>query len=179
MLAQRDNCTQFFRAVPAILVDVFLAVIRKEFNADLTQYMIYGSRKWDENKLVMAQLTGKFNETYTYHTKPRPMKVGGFVTTAHLSNYMENFSDRKKHASMILETMKLRQYAEDKVKNVTTYSLSSTTGADMKKFNLLPPSELIVMLRDYIRSYTDINLSDEVLQSYDKMNAALKAALEA
>ena len=78
-----------------------------------------------------------------------------------------------------MKTMKLRQYAEDKVKNVTTYSLSSTTGADMKKFNLLPPSELIVMLRDYIRSYTDINLSDEVLQSYDKMNAALKAALEA
>lgn len=176
-LADRDDCTGFFRAVPALLVEVFLAVIRKQFNSDLTQYMIYGSRKWDENKLVMAQMTGKFSETYIYHTKPHPMKVGGFVTTAHLSNYMENVSDRKKHAQMILETMKLRQYAEEKVKNVTTYSLSATSGAEMQKFNLLPPSQLIRMIRDYIRSYTDISLSDEVLGSYEKMNAALKAAL--
>lgn len=176
-LADRDDCTGFFRAVPALLVEVFLVVIRKQFNSDLTQYMIYGSRKWDENKLVMAQMTGKFSETYIYHTKPHPMKVGGFVTTAHLSNYMENVSDRKKHAQMILETMKLRQYAEEKVKNVTTYSLSATSGAEMQKFNLLPPSQLIRMIRDYIRSYTDISLSDEVLGSYEKMNAALKAAL--
>lgn len=176
-LADRDDCTGFFRAVPALLVEVFLAVIRKQFNSDLTQYMIYGSRKWDENKLVIAQMTGKFSETYIYHTKPHPMKVGGFVTTAHLSNYMENVSDRKKHAQMILETMKLRQYAEEKVKNVTTYSLSATSGAEMQKFNLLPPSQLIRMIRDYIRSYTDISLSDEVLGSYEKMNAALKAAL--
>lgn len=176
-LADRDDCTAFFRAVPALLVEVFLAVIRKQFNTDLTQYMIYGSRKWDENKLVIAQMTGKFSETFTYHTKPHPMKVGGFVTTAHLSNYMENVSDRKKHAPMILETMKLRQYAEEKVKNVTTYSLSSTSGAEMQKFNLLPPSQLIRMLRDYIRSYTDISLSDDTLRSYEKMNEALKAAL--
>lgn len=178
MLAERDDCTAFFRAVPALLVEVFLAVIRKQFGNDLTQYMIYNSRKWDENKLVMAQLTGKFNETFTYHTKPRPMKVGGFVTTAHLSNYMENVSDRKKHSAMILETMKLRQYAEDKVKNVTTYALSSVSGADMKKFNLFPPAEIITMIRDYIRSYTDLALDDTVLMSYQKMNEALKAALE-
>ena len=178
MLAERDDCTAFFRAVPALLVEVFLAVIRKQFGNDLTQYMIYNSRKWDENKLVMAQLTGKFNETFTYHTKPRPMKVGGFVTTAHLSNYMENVSDRKKHSAMILETMKLRQYAEDKVKNVTTYALSSVSGADMKKFNLFPPAEIITMIRDYIRNYTDIALDDTVLMSYQKMNEALKAALE-
>lgn len=176
-LADLDDCTGFFRAVPALLVEVFLAVIRKQFSTDLTQYMIYGSRKWDENKLVIAQMTGKFSETYIYHTKPHPMKVGGFVTTSHLSNYMENVSDRKKHAQMILETMKLRQYAEEKVKNVTTYSLSATSGAEMQKFNLLSPSQLIRMIRDYIRSYTDISLSDEVLGSYDKMNAALKAAL--
>ena len=178
MLAERDDCTAFFRAVPALLVEVFLAVIRKQFGNDLTQYMIYNSRKWDENKLVMAQLTGKFNETFTYHTKPRPMKVGGFVTTAHLSNYMENVSDRKKHSAMILETMKLRQYAEDKVKNVTTYALSSVSGADMKKFNLFPPAEIITMIRDYIRNYTDIALDDTVLMSYQKMNEALKVALE-
>ena len=175
-LAANDDCTAFFRAAPAMLVEVFLDVIRKQFNTDLTQYMIYGSRKWDENKLVLAQLTGKFNETYTYHTKPHPMKVGGFVTSAHLSNYMENVSDRRKHATMIVETMKLRQYAEDKVKNVTTYSLSATSGAEMQKFNLLPPSALITMLRDYIRNYTDIALSDEALRSYEKMNDALKAA---
>ena len=178
MLAERDDCTAFFRAVPALLVEVFLAVIRKQFGNDLTQYMIYNSRKWDENKLVMAQLTGKFNETFTYHTKPRPMKVGGFVTTAHLSNYMENVSDRKKHSAMILETMKLRQYAEDKVKNVTTYALSSVSGADMKKFNLFPPAEIITMIRDYIRNYTDLALDDDVMMSYQKMNEALKAALE-
>ena len=177
ILAEKDECTAFFRGMPAILTEVFLAAIRTQFHTDLTQYMIYASRKWDENKLVIAQMTGKFSETFKYHTKPKPMKVGGFVTAAHLSNFMENASDSKKHGQMILDTLKLRQATEDKVRNVTTYSLSTSRGEDLRRFNLTAPDELMLQLRDYIRNYTDIALTDEVLQSYQKMNALLKSSL--
>lgn len=177
ILAEKDECTAFFRGMPAILTEVFLAAIRTQFHTDLTQYMIYASRKWDENKLVIAQMTGKFSETFKYHTKPKPMKVGGFVTAAHLSNFMENASDSKKHGQMILDTLKLRQATEDKVRNVTTYSLSASRGEDLRRFNLTAPDELMLQLRDYIRNYTDIALTDEVLQSYQKMNALLKSSL--
>ena len=174
---KQQRYTDFMRALTPFMIEVFIAAIRKQFQHDVTQYMIYGSRKWDENKLVLKQMTGKFNETYTFHTKPKPGKAGGFVTTAHLSNFMENMSVARSHSHMILDTLKLRQSAEDKLRNWANYTLQYASAEDFRRACALTAEELLAMLRNYVRNYTDIVLSDEFLSSYDKINEKLKSML--
>lgn len=174
---KQQRYTDFMRALTPFMIEVFIAAIRKQFQHDVTQYMIYGSRKWDENKLVLTQMTGKFNETYTFHTKPKPGKAGGFVTTAHLSNFMENMSVAKSHSHLILDTLKLRQSAEDKLRNWANYTLQYASAEDFRRACALTAEELLAMLRNYVRNYTDIVLSDEFLASYDKINEKLKSML--
>ena len=174
---KQQRYTDFMRALTPFMIEVFIAAIRKQFQHDVTQYMIYCSRKWDENKLVLTQMTGKFNETYTFHTKPKPGKAGGFVTTAHLSNFMENMSVAKSHSHLILDTLKLRQSAEDKLRNWANYTLQYASAEDFRRACALTAEELLAMLRTYVRNYTDIVLSDEFLASYDKINEKLKSML--
>lgn len=174
---KQQRYTDFMRALTPFMIEVFIAAIRKQFQHDVTQYMIYGSRKWDENKLVLTQMTGKFNETYTFHTKPKPGKAGGFVTTAHLSNFMENMAVPKSHSHLILDTLKLRQSAEDKLRNWANYTLQYASAEDFRRACALTAEELLAMLRNYVRNYTDIVLSDEFISSYDRINEKLKSML--
>ena len=174
---KQERYTDYLRAVKPFLLEIMIAAIRKEFNMDITRYMIYGSRRWDENKLVLEQMTGKFNETFTYHTKPKPCKAGGYVTTAHLSNLMENLSVQRQHATMILDTLKLRLNEEERVKTLAFYNLQGVTAQDIEKVCACRPEDLLTMLLNYIRNYTDITFTDEMLHSYQQMNEMIESYL--
>ena len=174
---KQERYTDYLRAVKPFLLEIMIAAIRKEFNMDITRYMIYGSRRWDENKLVLEQMTGKFNETFTYHTKPKPCKAGGYVTTAHLSNLMENLSVQRQHATMILDTLKLRLNEEERVKTLAFYNLQGVTAQDIEKVCACRPEDLLTMLLNYIRNYTDITVTDEMLHSYQQMNEMIESYL--
>ena len=174
---KQERYTDYLRAVKPFLLEIMIAAIRKEFNMDITRYMIYGSRRWDENKLVLEQMTGKLNETFTYHTKPKPCKAGGYVTTAHLSNLMENLSVQRQHATMILDTLKLRLNEEERVKTLAFYNLQGVTAQDIEKVCACRPEDLLTMLLNYIRNYTDITVTDEMLHSYQQMNEMIESYL--
>lgn len=166
LYVKQERYTDFLRALQPFLLEIMIAAIRKQFNMDITRYMIYGSRRWDENKLVLEQMTGKFNETFTYHTKPKPTKAGGYVTTAHLSNLMENLSVQRQHATMILDTLKLRLNAEERVRTLASYNLQGVTAQDIEKACACRPEDILTMLLNYVRNYTDITLTDEMVSSY-------------
>ena len=177
LYVKEQRYTDFLRAVKPFLLEILIAAIRKQFNMDITRYMIYGSRRWDENKLVLEQMTGKFNETFTYHTKPKPCKAGGYVTTAHLSNLMENLSVQRQHATMILDTLKLRLNAEERVRTLAFYNMQGVTSQDIEKVCACRPEDLLTMLLNYVRNYTDIMLTDEMLHSYQQMNEMIRSYL--
>lgn len=174
---KQERYTDFLRAMQPFLLEIMIAAIRKQFNMDITRYMIYGSRRWDENKLVLEQMTGKFNETFTYHTKPKPTKAGGYVTTAHLSNLMENLSVQRQHATMILDTLKLRLYAEERIRTLASYNLQGVTAQDIEKVCACRAEDILQMLLNYVRNYTDITLTDEMVGSYQQMNEMIKSYL--
>ena len=170
LYVKEQRYTDFLRAMKPFLLEILIAAIRKQFNMDITRYMIYGSRRWDENKLVLEQMTGKFNETFAYHTKPKPCKAGGYVTTAHLSNLMENLSVQRQHATLILDTMKLRLNAEERVRTLAFYNMQGVTAQDIEKACACRPEDILTMILNYVRNYTDIVMTDEMLSSYQQMN---------
>lgn len=174
---KEERYIDFLRAVKPFLLEIMIAAIRKEFNMDITRYMIYGSRRWDENKLVLEQMTGKFNETFAYHTKPKPCKAGGYVTTAHLSNLMENLSVQRQHAGLILDTMKLRLNCEERVKTLAFYNMQGVTAQDIEKLCACRPEDLLLSILNYLRNHTDFTVSDEMLNSYQQMNEMIKSYL--
>ena len=174
---KQERYTDFLRAMQPFLLEIMIAAIRKQFNMDITRYMIYGSRRWDENKLVLEQMAGKFNETFTYHTKPKPTKAGGYVTTAHLSNLMENLSVQRQHATLILDTLKLRLYAEERIRTLASYNLQGVTAQDIEKVCACRAEDILRMLLNYVRNYTDITLTDEMVGSYQQMNEMIKSYL--
>ena len=168
---------EFVHAVSPILPEIIISAIRKQFGLDINKYCIYGSRKWDHNKLMLEQMTGKFKESYVYHTKPRPGNLGVYVTTANLSALIENISVPKKDGKIMLDTLKLRSEIEEKLRGFAYYSVQPFTPADLQKVNARSPEEMIVQIRDYIRNYTDIPLPDEALRSYDAINEKLIALM--
>ena len=168
---------EFVHAVSPILPEIIISAIRKQFGLDINKNCIYGSRKWDHNKLMLEQMTGKFKESYVYHTKPRPGNLGVYVTTANLSALIENISVPKKDGRIMLDTLKLRSEIEEKLRGFAYYSVQPFTPADLQKVNARSPEEMIVQIRDYIRNYTDIPLSDEALRSYDAINEKLIALM--
>lgn len=174
---KEERYIDFLRAVKPFLLEIMIAAIRKEFNMDITRYMIYGSRRWDENKLVLEQMTGKFNETFAYHTKPKPCKAGGYVTTAHLSNLMENLSVQRQHAGLILDTMKLRLNCEERVKTLAFYNMQGVTAQDIEKTCACRPEDLLLSILNYLRNHTDFTVTDEMLNSYQQMNEMIKSYL--
>ena len=177
LYVKQERYTDFLRAIQPFLLEIMIAAIRKQFDTDITRYMIYGSRRWDENKLVLEQMTGKFNETFAYHTKPKPCKAGGYVTTAHLSNLMENLSVQRKHAGLILDNMKLRLNAEERVRTLAFYNMQGVTAQDIEKVCACRPEDIVTMLLNYVRNYTDIILTDEMLRSYLQMNEMITSYL--
>ncbi len=168
---------EFVHAVLPILPEIIISAIRKQFGLDINKYCIYGSRKWDHNKLMLEQMTGKFKESYVYHTKPRPGNLGVYVTTANLTALIENISVPKKDGKIMLDTLKLRSEIEEKMRGFAYYSVQPFTTADLQKVNARSPEEMLLQIRDYIRNYTDIPLSDEALRSYDAVNEKLIALL--
>ena len=174
---KRQDYTGFLRALPPVLIELLIAAIRTKFSMDITQYMIFGSRKWDHSKLVMGQMAGKFKESYTYHQKPKPGNLGVFVTTANLSNLIENLVVPRKDAQMMLDTLKLRLDIEEKTRALASFTLRGATAQDIQAACGHTPEELLQMILNYARNYTDISLSDEYLRSYQTINEALKAML--
>lgn len=168
---------EFIHAFSPLLPEIIISAIRKQYGLDMNKYFLFGSRKWDHNKLMLDQMTGKFKESYVYHTKPRPGNVGTYVTTANLSALIENISVPKKDSQFILDTLKLRLEIEEKLRGFAFYSVQPVTTADLQKVCARTPEEMIVQIRDYIRSYTDIPLSDEALRSYDAVNEKLISML--
>ena len=179
LYVQTGRYTEFLRGVSPYIVEIMISAVKKVFNLDVTQYMIYDSRKWDESKLVIAQMAGKFSESYTYHTKPKPSKAGGFVTSVHLSNLMENLSVPKNDRQLILDNVKLRLVAEAKPYSLAKHTLRGITADDISRVCGAKPEEIAAQLLNYTRSYTDINLSDEYLQAYPRLSNTLIAMLPA
>lgn len=169
--------TEFLRSLQPYLLEILIAAVRKQFSMDVTQYMTYGTKRWDHGKLMIAQMTGKFKESFRYHTKPKPGTLGVYITTANLSNLMENLSVPKQHDQLILDTIKLRLEAEEKLRTLTGYSMQGATAQDIQTACQHTPEELLTILLNYTRNYTDIAIDDAYLASYDNMNGALKAML--
>lgn len=174
---KQKRFTDMLRAIPAYLVEVLIAAIRKKLGTDVTQYFNPGSKRWDENKLVISQMTGKFSESFKYHTKPKTVKVGGDVTTAHLSNFIENMSVPTKDSQFVMDTLRLRQDTEEKLRILANQTLIGVTAYDIQKNALTTPEDILAKIRTYVNQYTDIQLTDEYLASYDRVNAALKSYL--
>lgn len=177
LYVRKKMYSEFVHAVSPLLPEIIISAIRKQFGLDINKYCIYGSRKWDHNKLMLEQMTGKFKESYVYHTKPRPGNLGVYVTTANLSALIENISVPKKDGKIMLDTLKLRSEIEEKLRGFAYYSVQPFTLADLQKVNARSPEEMIVQIRDYIRNYTDIPLSDEALRSYEAINEKLIALM--
>ena len=175
LAVKKKQYSAFLHSVTPLVIELMILALQKLFQMDVTQYMIYASRKWDENKLVLAQLTGKFSESYTYHTKPKPCKVGGFVTTVHLSNLMENLSVPKRDGNLILDNLKLRQDTEIKMQTLAKHTLRGVTAEDIQKACTRTPEELLQMVCNYARNYTDLALDDAYVNTYQTLNNELKA----
>lgn len=171
--------TEFLRGVSPYIVEIMISAVRKTFNVDVTRYMIYDSRKWDESKLVLEQMAGKFSESYTYHTKPKPSKAGGWVTSVHLSNLMENLSVPKNHRQLILDNVKLRLIAEAKPYSLAKHTLRGVTADDVTRVCGATAEEIVAQLLDYTRNYTDITISDAYPDTYPTLSNMLIAMLPA
>ena len=167
----------FLRSAPPFLIELLIAAIRTKYSMDITQYMIYGSRKWDHSKLMVGQMTGKFKESYTYHQKPKPGNLGVYVSTANLSNLIENLSVPRRDSQMMLDTLKLRLDIEEKTRSLSSFSMRGVTAQDIQTATTHTPEDLLQMMLNYARNYTDISLSDEYLQSYRTIGEKLKAML--
>ncbi len=177
LFLKRQDYTGFLRAVPPYLIELLIAAIRTKFSMDVTQYMIFGSRKWDHSKLMIGQMTGKFKESYTYHQKPKPGNLGVYVTTANLSNLIENLVVPRRDAQMMLDTLKLRLDIEEKTRTLASFTLRGATAEEIRAAGTHTPDELLQMILNYARNYTDIALSDEYLRAYDTAGDALKSML--
>ena len=167
----------FLRSAPPFLIELLIAAIRTKYSMDITQYMIYGSRKWDHSKLMVGQMTGKFKESYTYHQKPKPGNLGVYVSTANLSNLIENLSVPRRDSQMMLDTLKLRLDIEEKTRSLSSFSMRGVTAQVIQTATTHTPEDLLQMMLNYARNYTDISLSDEYLQSYRTIGEKLKAML--
>ena len=78
---------------------------------------------------------------------------------------------------MILDTLKLRLNEEERVKTLAFYNLQGVTAQDIEKVCACRPEDLLTMLLNYIRNYTDITFTDEMLHSYQQMNEMIESYL--
>ena len=99
------------------------------------------------------------------------------MTSADLSNIIENKADVKLHRQLVNDTLKLRQDVEEKIRNLAAHTMNGVSALDIQRACSLGPMQLITLMKKYVRNYTDIPLTDEFLQSYQVMNDKLKSYL--
>ena len=177
---KKEKYTDFLRALTPFLLEILLAAIRKQFQMDMTRYMMPNSRTWDERNQDLQDMIDLFDESSAYHANPRQYKynrIKSFVTSADLSNIIENKADPKRQKQLVMDTLKLRQDVEERIRNLAAHTMNGVSAMDIQKACSLSPQKLIELLKSYVRNYTDIPLTDAFLQSYQLMNEKLKSYL--
>ncbi len=180
---KKEKYTDFLRALTPFIIEIFVSALDRMFGIDLQNY----TRKtdllmWDDYALKNSDLYGKFEQLPVYHQndrkkhKPAPPLPSGYVLSWHLTNLIENLADPKKDRQFVTQTIELRNI-EEAIRNLAAHTMQGFTVSDFRKEVRRSPQELIVLLKSYVRNYTDIPLTDEFLQSYQLMNEKLKSYL--
>ena len=179
---KKEKYTDFLRAMTPIFLEMLIAAIRHSLHLDLTQYMKPGKREWDESKQDLQDMVqeGLFDELPENHPERKPRKfrhpvIRSYVLSSHLSCIIENKGGSG--TALVRDTLKLRNDVEEQIRNFAAHTMNGVTEDEVKRECGMTPQELIAFIRDYIRNYTDIPLSDEFLQSYQTMNDKLKSYL--
>ena len=53
--------------------------------------------------------------------------------------------------------------------------MQGVTAQDIEKACACRPEDILTMLLNYVRNYTDITLTDEMVSSYQQMNEMIKS----
>lgn len=177
---KKEKYTDFLRAMTPFLLEILLAAVRTQFQMDMTRFMKPNSRTWDDRNQDLQNMIDLFDESSAYHAYPRPYKakqIRGFVTSADLSNIIENKANPAQQRQLVSDTLKLRQDVEEKIRNLAAHTMNGVSALDIQRACSLGPMQLITLMKKYVRNYTDIPLTDEFLQSYQVMNDKLKSYL--
>lgn len=177
---KKEKYTDFLRAMTPFLLEILLAAVRTQFQMDMTRSMKPNSRTWDDRNQDLQNMIDLFDESSAYHTYPRSYKakqIRGFVTSADLSNIIENKANPAQQRQLVNDTLKLRQDVEEKIRNLAAHTMNGVSALDIQRACSLGPMQLITLMKNYVRNYTDIPLTDEFLRSYQVMNDKLKSYL--
>ena len=180
---KKEKYTDFLRALTPFIIEIFDGALYQMFGIDLQSLTRKkDSLMWDDYALKNSNLYGKFDQLPIYHQndrkkhRPAPPFPSGYVLSWHLTNLIENLADPNKDRQFVTQTIELRNI-EEAIRNLAAHTMQGFTVSDFRKEVRRSPQELILLLKNYVRNYTDIPLTDEFLQSYQVMNDKLKSYL--
>lgn len=180
---KKEKYTDFLRALTPFIIEIFDGALYQMFGIDLQSLTRKkDSLMWDDYALKNSNLYGKFDQLPIYHQndrkkhRPAPPFPSGYVLSWHLTNLIENLADSNKDRQFVTQTIELRNI-EEAIRNLAAHTMQGFTVSDFRKEVRRSPQELILLLKKYVRNYTDIPLTDEFLQSYQVMNDKLKSYL--
>ncbi|HAG13859.1 MAG TPA: hypothetical protein DCG49_08365 [Ruminococcus sp.] len=180
---KKEKYTDFLRAMTPFILELFGGALKKMFGIDYRSYTRSNNPlMWDEMALKNSGLYGKFDQVAAYHQNDKKRHIPalplpkGYVFSWHLTNLIENFADPKVDRQFVTQTIELRRI-EEQIRNLAAHTMQGFSVAEFRRETNRSPQEMILLMRNYVRNYTDIPLSDDFLRSYQTMNDKLKSYL--
>lgn len=179
--AQKQENADLLRMISPVFVEILAHAIKKQYGINIDEYR-YHQDYWNTAAVRNSNLYGKFNQVPCYHQNDRkrhrtaPDVPEGFIASWHLTNLIENLADPNTDRQFVTETIQIRDI-EEETRNVVAHTMIGFTDSELQRKTGFSAQGLVDKLKRYIRQYTDISLTDEFLQSYQKMNEKLKSYL--
>ena len=180
---KKEKYTDFLRAMTPFMLEILIASLRQKCGIDVHQYTRRNDlTMWDDFALQNSGLSGKFDQLPVYHQndrrrhRPAPPLPSGYILSWHLTNLIENYADPRNDRQFVTTTLELRS-VEECIRNLAAHTMQGFSAADFQRETHRTPRDMIVLMKNYMRNYTDIPLSDDFLNAYPQMNEKLKSYL--
>lgn len=157
----KGEYSDFLRAITPLLVNVFKKLLKDRVKVDVDSYVRedHGVKKWDINKLDNSPEIKKILDSKYNPMKSQPVYSDHLVTI--LSALLSDNKEIKVCGELREIEKQVRNLAAHEIIAVDDNRICSKTGFT---------TEQIISKVLYIMKLTKINISNDFLNSYDKMN---------
>lgn len=182
---RKKSYTDYLRAITPFVIELFYQATEKQCGITLTDYTVQGNRFfWDKYKLSSSPLDGKFHQKPFFH-KGKKQYCNSYMNgkrvdfpqdhmlSWHLTNLCENLS---RDNAFIFQTLTIREF-EFEIRNLAAHTIRSFTEQEIKRETGYTPAEIQEKVFLYLRDYTDIPVTADTRQQYDRMNETLISLL--
>ncbi|SEG00851.1 CRISPR type III-A/MTUBE-associated protein Csm6 [Eubacterium ruminantium] len=166
---KRKQYADFLRAITPLIADLFEAILKKQCGIDIDDYTYFdkkGGRRWSDKKLENNP------ELKEILQGDSPELVLGYVYSHNIKSIIENKSNDQNLKRIVNDL----RTVEDKVRNMAAHQIISVND-DMIRECTGYDSRVIMNTIIAAFDYTGFNIKRDKWNSYDDMNAVIKAKM--